>query len=240
MKLRALLLAGVAALLPVSGQAKGGAPVGANAHFIPPTEPMVLTRTVWRNLFDGNQIKVVRSYAVQIEPSGDGFTVAGRLIDARVDAPAPLAMLADYERTRPDEGVFPLQLDQNGQILEPAPAPVPNAMASELINRGAAMIEGAGASSAAKQRTSTLLSQLIATARGGINWPSDLFNPASNAREQRREVALPDGGKGEVVVSVTFDRAEPGAVPRTVERTVKTLLQGTESVSREQWTIAPR
>lgn len=238
MKSRTLMLAGVAALLPVTAGA--GAPSGGAAHFVPPAEPMVLTRTVWRNLFDGNQIKVVRSYAVQIEPSGDGFTVAGHLIDAQVDAPAPLAMLADYERHRPDEGVFPLRLDQNGQILQSPPAEVPAAMASELTNRGAAMIDGAGVSSAAKQRTRALLNQVIAAARGGVNWPSDLFNPASSAREQRREVALPDGGRGEVVVSVTFDRPEPGAVPRTVERTVKTLLQGTESVSREQWTIAPR
>lgn len=240
MRPRALLLAGVAALLPLAGSAAAGPPGGPAGQFVPPAEPMVLTRTIWRNLFDGNQIKVVRSYAVRIEPSGDGFTVDGSLIDARVDAPASLALLADYERQRPDVGMFPLRLDQNGQILEAPPVPISNPAAAELTNRGSAMIAGAGVSDEAKQRTRALLAQVIAATRGGINWPSDLFNPASQAREQHREVALPDGGKGEVVVSVTFDRPDPAAVPRTIERTVKTVLQGTESISRERWTIDPR
>ena len=237
---RALLMTGVAALLPLAGSAQAGSPGGSATRFVPPAEPMVLTRTVWRNLFDGNQIKVVRSYAVQIEPSGDGFTVDGSLIDAEVDAPASLEMLADYERRRPEVGLFPLKLDLNGQILQDPAPPLPAPVANELTNRGSAVIAGTGASDEAKQRTRALLTQLIVAARGGSNWPSDLFNPASSAREQHREVALPDGAKGEVVVSVTFDRPDPGAVPRTVERTVKTVLQGTESVSREQWTIGPR
>ncbi len=237
---RALLLAGVGALLPLAGSAGAGPPPATGERFIPPSEPMVLTRTVWRSLFDGQQIKVVRSYAVQIEPSGDGYTVDGSLIDSTVDAPAPLAMLADYERQRPDVGLFPLRLDQHGQILEAPAQPIPAPMVSELTSRGGAMIAGATVSAEAKQRTRVLLNQVIAASRGGFNWPSDLFNPASSNREQHREVALPDGEKGEVVVSVTFDRPDPAAPPRTVERTVKTILQGTTSVSREQWTIGPR
>lgn len=237
---RALLLAGVAALLPLAGGVRASAADRPGERFAPTNEPLVLTRTIWRSLFDGNQIKVVRSYAVRIEPSSDGFTVDGTLLGTSVDAPAPLAMLAEYERQRPDVGVFPLRLDPNGQILESPPTPVPPPMATELSDRGAAMIAGSAASTEAKQRTRALLTKVIAASRGGLNWPSDLFNPASSAREQRRDVALPDGMKGEVVVSVTYDRPDPAAPPRTVERTVKTILQGTTSVSREQWTIGPR
>lgn len=240
LKARRILLAGIAGLLPLSGAALADAPVHPPAAFAPPTGPLTLTRTVWRGLHDGQAITVARSYAVTIRPDGDGYLVDGTLIAATVDAPPQVAALAELERRRAETGLFPIRLDRRGLIQPSPPAAKPAATHPELARTAAAMISGAAVPDATRRQAGAVLDELVDAARSGTAWPADLFNPAVPRREQQRDVALPGGAKGSVAVVIEVDRAGPGLLPRSVERTVTTSLGGTASVTREQWTMQPR
>ena len=95
--MRALLLAGIAAAAPLSAGQLADPHELRESQFIPPAGPMVLTRTVWRELGDGAAIKVARTYRITITSDGDGYLVDGQPIATTVDAPKQVAALAEIE-----------------------------------------------------------------------------------------------------------------------------------------------
>ncbi len=233
-----VLLLGAVSLMPLAGTATAAADDHAPQAFAPPTDPIVLTRTVWRGLHDGKAIKVSRSYAVTLRADGDGYLVDGQLIDTVVDAPAALAALAELERKRVETGIFPFRLDRLGRIVpSPPAAPADHRTAASAA---VGLIASAPMPDQVRQQARAVLDEVIAAARTGTAWPADLFNPVTTAGEQTREVQLPDGAKGRVAVAISVDRNSPGQLPRAFERTVTTSLGGTDSVTREQWTMGPR
>jgi hypothetical protein len=235
-----LLLIGAAALLPpVAGRVSAQAANTASQPFAPPESPQVLTRTVWRSLADGKQIMIRRRYAVQFTRLGEGFLLDGKLLDAAVEAPPMLAAMAELERKRGDDGLFPLQLDAAGRILDDArPLRVASGLRDNARERAQGLLAATPLASSLQQESGAFLNQLSAQ---GVPtaWPADLFNPASGERSERRRIALPGGQEGEVHVSVKVIGAQPEGLPRSVERTVTTVLAGTARTSREQWTLAP-
>lgn len=233
---RVLLLAGVAAMLPLSAGSRAEAPQAAG-RFTPPSGPMKLTRTVWRGLFDGKAIKVERSYAITITPDGDGYRVDGTPIETLVDAPPQVAMVAELERKRSEIGLFPFHLDREGRIIT-QPTALPGD--ASLSRAGSKLVAGANIPAGQRQETQAMLDQVIGATRSGAAWPTDLFNPASASRQDQREIALPGGTKGAVKVSIVADLGSPGQLPRSFERTVTTMLGDTESVTREEWTMGTR
>lgn len=239
LKPRDLLLAGIAALAPLSGSSLAE-PAGHTGSFIPPGGPMTLTRTVSRDLHDGKTIRVSRSYAITITADGDGYLVDGTLIDTAVDAPAEVAMIAEIERKRTETGVFPFHLDAEGLITTRAADASAAAANGDFARAGAALVARSDLPGPARQETQAMLDQVIGAARGGVAWPRDLFNPASERHQDQRNIQLQGGTTGKVKVSIAVDRANPGQLPRSVERTVTTTLGDTESVTREQWTMGPR
>ena len=113
----ALILAGIAALVPVvTAQSPFAAAAEVPKAFSPPSTPMVLSRTVIRELADGKQIVVKRSFRVQFVPAADGFVLTGTPITVSVDVPPLLARLGELERQRSDMGPFPLAIDSAGMI----------------------------------------------------------------------------------------------------------------------------
>ena len=230
-----VLLAGAAALLPsVAVPVAAQSPAAPSQPFAPPESPQVLTRTVWRTLADGKQIMIRRRYAVQFSRQGEGFLLEGKLLDAAVEAPPLLAGLAELERNRGDEGLFPLQLDAEGRIRGGAPPlKVASGLRDNARERAQGMLATTPLASQQQLEAGAFLNQL--SAQGAPTaWPADLFNPASGERNERRRIALPGGQEGEVRVSVKVIGS-----PRAVERTVTTVLAGTARTSREQWTLAP-
>lgn len=239
MKGRAVLLAGAAALLPILGaSALADVAPQIQARFAPPSTPLVLTRTLYRDLADGKQVVVTRRYAIRFTAQGDGYRVDGTLIDATVDAPPFLSRLADLERQRPDSGVFPAMLDGRGMIRSGGAGKLDPRTRQQALDRAQTMIAGAPAPAGARRETSALLGQ-VAGSSGGSSWPVFLFNPGPAERVERRQMALPDGGQGEVEVRIRADGLQPGGLPQRLERVVVTRLAGTERTSREVWTIAP-
>ena len=241
MTVRTLLLAGIATLLPTGLAAQQPQSIASGVkNFAPPQKPLVLSRTVWRSLPDGKHIMVKRSYEVRIAADGDGYVVDGALIDTVVEAPPPVALLADLERKRVDAGPFPLRLDRHGQITGTNAAASDRAARSEAARASALILNQARQSDARGAGSMEALNRILAAANGGAAWPVDLFNPARNRHHEVRRVPLPSGNQGEVDVSINVASPEPGNLPQQFERTVITRLDGSERISREVWTFDNR
>jgi hypothetical protein len=208
------------------------------AQFAPPREPLVLTRTVWRTLHDGQQIVVRRSYLLAFAPEDGGFRVSGQQIASEVEAPPALAAVARLERDRSDTSAFPLRLDAAGMILL-AGAPHDSPARLDGENAARALIAGSTLSPANRREGETFLAA-IAAKGGAVPWPVDLFNPREQSRIDRREVALPDGSTGTITMSFSAESAMTGGIPAKVSREVVSELGGTRRVSREEWTFAAR
>ncbi|MBS0475806.1 MAG: hypothetical protein JSR28_11795 [Proteobacteria bacterium] len=237
MRRETLLLAGLAALIPAAVQSApaGAAPGTAQPRFTPPRE-VVLTRTVWRPLSDGEQILVTRRYAVNFAPEGDGFRLDGMLIDVAVDAPAELAPFAELERSRPDT-MFPIVLDRTGRILSDGTPPT-----ADTTLRAAALARAtlSKAALSAPARAEALAQIPALSAAGGTSpVPADLFQPHPGERRETRKLALPGGMEGEVEVAIRVDGAGDGNLPQQVERVVTTRLAGSTKIARETWSFAP-
>jgi hypothetical protein len=237
---KSLLLAGAAALLPVvAGQVSAQSIAVASQPFAPPETPQVLTRTVWRTLGDGEQIIVRRRYEVQFSRRADGFSLDGRQLDAAVEAPPVLAGLAEIERKRNDEGMFPLLIDAAGRIRQtPRAQEASHALRETARDQAQRLISATPNVPPAQDASPDFLAQLAAQG-AMVAWPADLFNPAGGERLERRSIALPGGQEGEVAVSVRVVEPPHLGAPRSVERTITTVLAGTSRTSREQWTLAP-
>lgn len=241
MTVRTLLLAGIATLLPVELAAQQPQTLAQGTkNFAPPQNPLVLSRTVWRSLPDGKHIMVRRSYEVRIAVEGDGYVVDGALIDTVVEAPPPVAMLADLERKRPEAGPFPLRLDRHGQITGTNAESAEKSARAEAARTSAIIINQVGRNALPRAESLAALNRVLAAANGGAAWPVDLFNPTRNRHHEVRRVALPSGNQGEVDVSINVERTTAGDLPQQFERTVITRLDGSERISREVWAFNNR
>ena len=238
MKAAALLLAG-AALLPVIGsqwafEATAQAP---DLRFSPPTVPMVLSRTVVRELSGGQQVVVKRRFRVQFLLDGDGFMLTGAPIDVSVDVPPVLARLGELERQRSDLGPFPILVDGQG-LIHPAAARNAADVRARKDGQQAAhgMINAAAMPALRKREGEQLLGQLAIDPRSSP-WPADLFVASNGERRQHRTVALPDGSQGEIEVLLKVGKLLPCGMPASFERVITTQLAGTRRVSREVWSL---
>ena len=219
----ALLLVGAAAM---AGGADAPAP--ARGFDPPPDRPMLLSRTLVRELADGKAIVATRRYRVAFHRTEAGWRIEGDLVASEIACPPALAALAAIERGRPDDGLFPILLDRAGRIVAREPA--------GSLGRGAVerAIELGGSSAAADGFLADV--QAAAAGDGLTRWPESLFLPGDEHREEAREVALPDGRAG--TVRVALDRASAAAAG-TMTRAITTDLAGTRRVSRESWALDP-
>lgn len=237
---RALLLAGVAALLPasISGALADAPGQIAATRFVPPSTPLLLTRTLYRALADGKQVVVTRRYLIRFTSDGDGYRVDGELLAAEVEAPPVLAGLAELERKRTDHGLFPALLDPQGMIRHGGAGQPDPQVRLQAVARANAVIGGTTMPADAKRERSGLLGQ-VAAAPASTAWPIFLFNPGAGERVETRRLPLPDGREGQVETRIRAQGLTPGGIAQMVERIVTTRLAGTIRTSREVWTIDP-
>lgn len=228
-----MALAAMAGHGPVAGQPSPGQP---SLDYSPPQFDLRLSRTLVRSLPDGATITTRRNYEVRITRAGEGFRVDGKLVDVAVEAPPSLLALAEIERRRPDNGLFPITLDGNGMI---AAASGPEQ--GTPVGRAAVLVsERVGGSDLAA--LDMLQAQaFVARLRSGAarsNWPDDVFRPALGRRSESRRIALPAGGEGQVVIQIDGQGAGPQGQIAAVDRTVTTDLGGDQRVTRERWQIS--
>lgn len=238
MTVRILLLASAAALIPAAiGMAEAAATVQpADAAFMPPAAPMIMTRTLVRNLADGKQVIVTRRFAIRFTPEAGGYRLDGEQISAEVEAPPSLASLADIERKRVERGIFPARLDSQG-MLRPSGAVADPTARHAAVFQGGAILSSAPMPAGAKRDRIAMLGQ-VASAGSATAWPPFLFNPGPHDRVERRKLTLASGAEGEVEVRISVQGLMACGLPLAVERTVTTRLAGTSRVSRELWTFA--
>lgn len=204
--------------------------------FVPPNGPLVLTRTVVRPLSDGKEIVVRRRYEVRFTRLGRGFQVDGHLLDCTVDAPPSLRALAEIERKRPDTGLFPMALDERGQILSQAKAG-PSAALDDAARLAADKLADWPLAPMAEAQARAFVQQLQARGSGSA-WPTDVFQPAPGHLVDRRAIPLADGSSGSVTVAVTAAGREPGGPLSSIVRSVTTQLGAERRTSREEYRLA--
>ena len=239
MRASALLLAG-AALLPTLGAQSAfvAAAQTSQLRFLPPSSPMVLSRTVIRELSGGQQVLVQRRFRVQFVPDGDGFMLTGVPIDVNVEVPPVLARLGELERQRGDMGPFPIMVDAQG-LIHPTAARVDADSRARKDGQQAAqgLIDTAAMPAMRKREGEQLLDQLAINPRSSP-WPTDLFVASNGERREHRSVVLPGGDQGEIEVLLKVDKLLPCGMPASFERVITTRLAGTTRVSRELWSLA--
>ena len=231
-----MLLAGSVALLPgLISTAQADAGASCAATFAAPDVPLILTRTVTRSLPGGRQIVTSRRYRVLFFARDDGCRIEGEMLNVTVDAPPALHTLAELERTRPDTGLFPIQLDGQGRIISQRSADDRSATAN-AANLLSARVAQAPIAPADRTAASHFVGQ-VAQSGGESVWPQDLFRPAPGHRTEERQVPLPDGSMGAVSIS-SEARIDPQSGRMvSFERTVLTRIGETTRGSRETWTL---
>lgn len=230
-----LSLLPVATILPRAALAAPPAPA-----FAPGDAPLRLIRRVERELRDGALLVVERAWSVRFLPQGSGYRLEGRQADVTVDAPAELAFLADMERSRVEHGMFPLLLSQGGEIMGQSAAPADEALghAIEAVRGKLARQFGEGDERAAAERFLTQLQRAGEQALAG--WPAILFAPGTIDHAEQREVPLPDGRIGEVVIrTLATSDSETGLMQR-FERRVETRIGSSARTGLERFTLAPQ
>ena len=238
----ALLLGTVSLALP----ALAGTPPVAPTHvFAPPEgEPMLLTRTLRRELFDGKAIVATRRYRVHFTRTPDGWTIEGSLVASEIDAPPALAGLAAIERQRPDDALFPIRLDAAGVIQPRDGTASPDGPAWRAALDHAIALASARPASAIDGAALDLLIQQMQAVVGAATlsrWPTTLFLPEPGTSREERRFALPGTGEGagEGAILAELERmpAEGTDTMGWAERRVVTEVAGTRRVTREQWSL---
>lgn len=198
---------------------------------------MVLSRTVIRELADGKQIVVKRSFRVQFVASAEGFVLTGTPIAVSVDVPPVLARLGELERQRSDTGPFPILIDNRGLMHTAANSGTADAGVRKDTKLAAAgLIQGTALPGETKRDAVQLLGAMAADPHTSP-WPIDLFVAHDAERRQHRSVALADGGLGEIEVLLRVGKWLPCGMPALFERVITTDLAGTRRVSREVWSL---
>ncbi len=233
----ALLFCTMGLAIPATAQG----PLTARPGFAPPEgEPMLLTRTLQRELSDGKTIVATRRYRVRFARHDTGWTIDGTLIASEIDAPPSLAALASIEQQRPDDALFPIRLDAGG-LIQPrtnpgSPDGVSWRAALDVATKLVSVQRPSGSDNAPP---GPMVQQMQAVAGAGSLsiWPLTLFLPEADARREERRFALPEGGEGVIVTELERLPAEGFDTMGQAQRTVVTEVAGTRRVTREQWSL---
>ena len=231
-----LRLAGMAVALPLMSMISAAAqPVG---RFAPPTEPMLYTRRLERELSGGAGLTVSRSFAVRFVPERDGYRVDGEQVSVAVDAPESLAALARLERERVESGLFPLALDTTGAIRGPSHA-ADSAQLDEAVREVKAQIERWQNTPAEREALHAFVDAVHGSAGELVTeLPRDLFAPAGYPREESRTIMLPGGGAGQVRMTFTADRDPATGLMREARREIITEVSGDLRRTVESWRLS--
>ncbi|SMQ68955.1 hypothetical protein SAMN06297468_1222 [Altererythrobacter xiamenensis] len=227
---RMALRCGLAGIFVAAGPAWAA---GSTAY---PAGPMQLGRRLERGLSDGEAIIVDRHWAVDFNGRGPGILIRGNQISVEVEAPAPLARIAQIEEQRDTSAMFPIELSADGQIVDAGDVDDSDEMAA-AVQLAQSMIAHAGLDVSDHRRHLAAIeaagTQLLDT------MPRDLFFPRDTAWTDRRTLALPGGKTGVIAVRYEAERCVGAPWLARANRTVTTAVADTTRISRETWTLSP-
>jgi hypothetical protein len=210
------------------------APAATDSAPLARTAPLLVTRTATRTLRDGKEIVTRRTYRVTFRRDGTGFVAQGVQTNSEIEAPPVLASLARIERDRPDNAIFPAQLDASGLIVEAASTePGPELAAGIAAARKlVAPVRLSGPDRA------TANAVLDAAAKGHpAPWPADLFSASASDQTMQRTIELPSGAPGLITVTQRIPARRSDGTPARYVREVVTEIDGSSRPNREEWSI---
>lgn len=227
---------GSAAVLALAALNAHRAPAHPGTGFHPPHATMLLSRTLVRSLPDGKSITTRREYQVSIVRSDTGFRVEGELVATFVDAPPSLQALAELERRRAEPGLFPMQLDAEGRIVDGGQRIEGNdvGQAATLVAR---KIGAAGLAPADRSEAQSFVGQVRSGAARSA-WPADVFRPVPGKRTESRVIDLPGGSQGQVTIEIEAQAAGTSGQIALVDRVVTTEMGGDRRTTRERWQLS--
>ncbi len=203
-----------------------------------PTRPMRLTRIIERELRDGERLVVSREWQVVFSRQGRGLSINGEQIGAQVEAPAKLEPLAEIERTRSTEGMFPIMLDSSGMIMAAGDAIEQDDLDAAIRNAQSLILQTSVNANKRAERLA-FLGQLQ-NAGGNVlqQMPRDLFFPRGEPVRTLRPLDLPGGATGEFEFTYIAQPAQDAAWLAQAERRIITRIGDDERQSAEVWTLA--
>ena len=211
----------------------------AGGLIAPPAGTMQYTRTIARDLRDGQEIRCTRIFDVEFRRFDHGYMLHGAQRSARVEAPAPLAGLARLEEQRDESGLFPLALDALGRLLSHASDLQRMDEVSEALELAVAAIADQPSDRIDGQQRAILLGALHNASQGmTAHMPVDLFAPDTGQRHLTRAIPLPGGEEGVVeTVFAGLRNLDTGLLDEAT-RTIVTRIGEDSRRTVETWALS--
>lgn len=199
---------------------------------------MRLARRLERRLRNGASILVERSWQVEFARQGRGVAVSGVQLSANVQAPARLAELAELEQSRSTAQMWPILLSGEGRIIA-AGEYIRDEDLTAAIRQAEAIIAARNQGLAVEARLDEFLGQMQRAGTSLLEQlPPDLFYPAEGEHEIARPVILPEGLKGEFVMTYVAHKAMGRQWLGRAERRIATRIGDDERRSSEIWELS--
>jgi len=224
-----------ALLLALALPAAGALASGGMAAIEPAEQPVLLTYSSVRPLFDGRRIVVTRSWRIVVSREGTGWIVRGTPAGNSVESPPSLEPLARLEASRDLRSVFPIRLTSDGRIAESAPGGPGGD--DRTFARAVGLLGDAAAKQGRGSDAREFLDRIAPVIRGPVQaqWPEALFTCSGNT-SLTHDFVLPGGETG-TFRSETSCSAGAGALPRTVVRRLVTDIAGSSRDAEERWSF---
>lgn len=225
------------ALLPFAALGAGAAHARASVAETVPTGAFRLERVLTRGLSDGNAIVVTRRWRIGFASSGRGLSVAGGQVFAEVEAPPRLASLAELERTRAADGLFPVMLDAAGLIVASGKDDGQPQLV-RAIDTARALFASLPLPAAEREDARTFMVHLASMGASAVSQlPRDLFYPRSGAESSTKLIPLPGGETGSIVVTANAVADDMTGLLVSSERRITTRFGEAELLSGERWSM---
>ena len=200
-----------------------------------PERAVRLQRVLERGLGQDASLVVTRIWECRFVATQEGAAIEAHQVFVDVAAPPPLAALARIEQQRESTGLFPMRLDNRGEIIGWTGRTID---LDGAIAQARMAIERKGLSEASEAQAKRYVAELGKTAAAIVSQiPRDLFYPEMGQRHEERALALPAGGTGSYELTITAS-ADPvtGFLERS-ERRIVTRVGDSVRTSSETWSI---
>ncbi len=201
---------------------------------------MLYRRSVARDLVDGREVQVVRTFTVAFREDGDGFLLDGLQQSVSVEAPAALSRFAELEESRDESGLFPLALTASGRIASPHGTGPQQAETQAAVDHALELMAQRNPPQSDREQVEQYIGAIHAAGQGiTAIMPEDLFAPAAEPRSTSEVIILPDGSEGrvETLFEAEMDRAT--GLMRNAARDIVTAIGNSRRTTRERWTLTP-